>query len=145
VIHRDLKSPNLLLSERPPNTPGEEGGAARYDDDRSFVVKVADFGLSRDKNLTSEGGTAMMTGCGACRRRISHGRRAFVGAGCRSRVHAPSLTRWPPPSRGCALPATGSVLWMAPEVINGESYNEKIDVYSYHLHDISMRLESWVD
>eukprot|EP01047_Picozoa_sp_COSAG01_P001943 COSAG01_NODE_48_length_31904_cov_21.696997_27_plen_41_part_00 len=27
---------------------------------------------------------------------------------------------------------------MAPEVINGESYNEKIDVYSYHLRDISM-------
>lgn len=29
------------------------------------------------------------------------------------------------------MTGAGSVLWMAPEVINGEIFNEKIDVYSY--------------
>ena len=25
----------------------------------------------------------------------------------------------------------GSVLWMAPEIVQGEKYNEKVDVFSY--------------
>jgi serine/threonine protein kinase len=27
----------------------------------------------------------------------------------------------------------GSILWMAPEIISGDTFNEKIDVYSCHL------------
>ena len=83
VIHRDLKSPNLLL-RYPPPPRGQEGDA------RDLVCKISDFGLSRDKKLedTSAAGTAMMTGC-------------------------------------------GSILWMAPEILLGAKYNEKVDVYSY--------------
>ena len=77
IIHRDLKTPNLLLATRP--MEGED-----------VVVKITDFGLSRDKALDdmAHSQTAMMTGC-------------------------------------------GSVLWMAPEILLGDVYNEKIDVFSY--------------
>ena len=77
IIHRDLKTPNLLLATRP--MEGED-----------VVVKITDFGLSRDKALNdlAQSQTAMMTGC-------------------------------------------GSVLWMAPEILLGDVYNEKIDVFSY--------------
>lgn len=37
------------------------------------------------------------------------------------------------PSRGAptqAMTGCGSILWMAPEIVNGELFNEKIDVYS---------------
>eukprot|EP01047_Picozoa_sp_COSAG01_P045943 COSAG01_NODE_4272_length_5193_cov_7.742638_5_plen_169_part_00 len=44
LIHRDLKSPNLLLAQPPPppaHTPADgEGG--------EILVKIADFGLSKD-------------------------------------------------------------------------------------------------
>ena len=75
IIHRDLKTPNLLLTGHP-----AEG---------HFDVKITDFGLSRDKGLDDEQyrETVMMTGC-------------------------------------------GSALWMAPEILLGETYNEKIDVFS---------------
>ena len=57
-----------------------------------MLVKVTDFGLSRDKALsavnTANVATAMMTGC-------------------------------------------GSMLWMAPEILLGDTYNEKVDVFSY--------------
>ena len=76
IIHRDLKTPNLMLATRPADGDG-------------VLVKVTDFGLSRDKALTAhQSKTAMMTGC-------------------------------------------GSVLWMAPEILLGDTYNEKIDVFSY--------------
>lgn len=77
IIHRDLKSPNVLLVAPP--TAEEE-----------VMAKVTDFGMSRDKGLDQNfSQTAIMTGY------------------------------------------CGSVLWMAPEILLGDSYNEKIDVYSY--------------
>ena len=79
IIHRDLKSPNLLLAADPP-PPGEE---------RTLQVKIADFGLSTEKAVDKEATeTMLMTGC-------------------------------------------GSILWMAPEILLGERYNEKVDVFSY--------------
>ena len=52
IIHRDLKTPNLMLATRPKDGEG-------------VVVKVTDFGLSRDKALNvNQSQTAMMTGCG---------------------------------------------------------------------------------
>eukprot|EP01043_Picozoa_sp_COSAG02_P021262 COSAG02_NODE_1076_length_14725_cov_10.610215_7_plen_1187_part_00 len=76
IIHRDLKTPNLMLANQPAD--GEQ-----------LLVKVTDFGLSRDKALNMNySQTVMMTGC-------------------------------------------GSVLWMAPEILLGNAYNEKVDVFSY--------------
>lgn len=76
IIHRDLKTPNLLLASNP--MVGDE-----------VVMKISDFGLSRDKGMGATfSQTAAMTGC-------------------------------------------GSVLWMAPEILLGKKYNEKVDVFSY--------------
>jgi serine/threonine protein kinase len=61
--------------------PGEEGL-------EGLQIKVADFGLSKDKDLTDTKHTVKMTGC-------------------------------------------GSSLWMAPEILLGEAYNEAVDVYSF--------------
>ena len=81
VIHRDLKSPNILLDRPPPL--GDGAG------DWAVEMKVSDFGLSRDKHVdTVNDETGGMTGC-------------------------------------------GSVLWMAPEMLRGDSYNEAVDVYSF--------------
>jgi serine/threonine protein kinase len=51
LIHRDLKSPNLLLVAPPPPR-GEEGS-------RKIVVKIADFGLSKDKTMDHAKHTAV--------------------------------------------------------------------------------------
>ena len=71
IIHRDLKSSNLLLVA-PPVGDADEG----------LQCKITDFGLSRDKNVTREAQqlaqqTEQMTGCGSvlwmgeCRRRLA--------------------------------------------------------------------------
>lgn len=78
IIHRDLKSPNLVLAAPPPQE-GEEG---------EVLVKITDFGLSKDKSMNTAKHTTMMTGC-------------------------------------------GSVLWMAPEILLGEAYNEKVDLFAF--------------
>eukprot|EP01047_Picozoa_sp_COSAG01_P045936 COSAG01_NODE_4271_length_5194_cov_4.338567_2_plen_220_part_00 len=56
LIHRDLKSPNLLLATAPRALqPGEP-----------VLVKVTDFGLAKDKSFDAQNQqTAMMTGCGS--------------------------------------------------------------------------------
>jgi serine/threonine protein kinase len=78
VIHRDLKSANLMLTT-PPADP-------------SFAVKITDFGLTRESHVES----AMTAST------VGHGG------------------------------AAGTVLWMAPELVLGEdSYDEKVDVFSY--------------
>ncbi len=45
VLHRDLKSPNLLVDE-------------------NLRIKITDFGLAREKDTTREGKTGLMTVCG---------------------------------------------------------------------------------
>merc|ERR1712107_107050 len=75
VIHRDLKSLNLLLAAHvsgPADTPS---------------VKISDFGLSRA--LSEQ------------------------------------------PSQACMTSGAGTYHWMAPEVLDGQFYDEKVDVYSY--------------
>ncbi len=67
IIHRDLKSLNILLDE-------------------NWVAKVSDFGLSRFKAPTK---SEKMTG------------------------------------------QAGTYHWMAPEVINSQNYDQKVDVYSF--------------
>jgi len=76
VMHRDLKSLNLLLA-----------GALTKNEDIP-AVKVSDFGLSRT---------------------------------------------WLEQSRAqaCMTSGAGTYHWMAPEVLDGHHYDEKIDIYSY--------------
>jgi len=76
IIHRDLKSLNLLLSE-----------AVRTEADQ-VEVKVSDFGLSRALPSDSQRGRGL-------------------------------------------TPGAGTLNWMAPEVLAGGHYDEKVDVYSY--------------
>eukprot|EP00747_Dinoflagellata_sp_TGD_P098476 gnl/TRDRNA2_/TRDRNA2_167464_c0_seq1.p1 gnl/TRDRNA2_/TRDRNA2_167464_c0~~gnl/TRDRNA2_/TRDRNA2_167464_c0_seq1.p1 ORF type:complete len:1354 (-),score=188.23 gnl/TRDRNA2_/TRDRNA2_167464_c0_seq1:26-3547(-) len=76
VVHRDLKSLNLLL----------QTVVATSDD--TPQVKISDFGLSRLRSETEQGQAYMTSGA-------------------------------------------GTYHWMAPEVLDGHSYDEKVDVYSY--------------
>ena len=77
VIHRDLKSANLMLV-RPP----AEGAVVE--------VKITDFGLTREA-------------------------RAADATMAASTIAGPA----------------GTVLWMAPEMLDGDDYSEKVDVFSY--------------
>jgi len=79
VVHRDLKSLNLLLS-------GPVIGL-----EEAPCVKISDFGLSRALSRGQQG----------------EGAEPFMTSGA------------------------GTYHWMAPEVLHGRSYNEKVDVYSY--------------
>eukprot|EP01047_Picozoa_sp_COSAG01_P001920 COSAG01_NODE_48_length_31904_cov_21.696997_4_plen_627_part_00 len=54
IIHRDLKSANLMLSAPPPTS--EEVG--------DLLVKISDFGISRDKKTDMQHHTMMMTAVG---------------------------------------------------------------------------------
>lgn len=78
IIHRDLKSLNLLLSK-----------AVRSGYDFPFV-KVSDFGLSRMQDTVGDAGV------------------------------------W-----GKMTKEAGTCHWMAPEVFSSNTYDERIDVYSY--------------
>lgn len=76
VVHRDLKSLNLLVS------------AVVKNDEDLPPVKISDFGLSRVCPLDGQ-------------------------------------------SKACMTSGAGTYHWMAPEVLDGRSYDEKVDVYSY--------------
>jgi len=76
VVHRDLKSLNLLLANRVTGL------------DEVPAVKISDFGLSR-------------------------------------------VTSADPKVQACMTSGAGTYHWMAPEVLNGHEYDEKVDVYSY--------------
>lgn len=78
IVHRDLKSLNLLLASPLANSSSVP------------CVKISDFGLSR-----------------VCK--------------------ADQLSK----PQACMTSGAGTYHWMAPEVLNGNAYGEKVDVYSY--------------
>jgi len=84
IIHRDLKSHNILVN-------------------KSFQVKVADFGLSHVRELQAKGSTS---GSGGEDGGVVHKGPRHYGI-------------------------FGTPEWMAPEVMEGSIYTEKIDVYSF--------------
>lgn len=81
IVHRDLKSPNILLSMETPeeSTSGE----------RRLRAKVADFGLSRSLDFSKELDGASLEG--------------------------------------------NNPIWLAPEILLQQNYNEKVDIYSFGL------------
>ncbi|CAJ1422368.1 unnamed protein product [Effrenium voratum] len=88
VVHRDLKSLNLLL-------------AAPLRGDDVPAVKVSDFGLSR----------------------------AFKPDQAQD---LPKMLEWMVVKFVvCMTSGAGTYHWMAPEVLSGQGYDEKVDVYSY--------------
>jgi len=97
ILHRDLKSGNILLTDQPyPGKPFEG----------SF--KLTDFGLTREKAQHKPSPDFARV------------------AGQPHSVETGLMT-------GC-----GSVLWMAPEMLLGEMYNEKIDIYSFGMTILEM-------
>ena len=90
-----MKTPNLLLAALPR-------------EDEEVVVKIAAFGLSRDKGLDSVHyqQTVMMTGCGSVLWMVS----------ATAQASSPS--------------SDSNHAAQAPEILLGERYNEKVDVYS---------------
>merc|ERR1719362_490944 len=89
IIHRDLKSLNLLLK-----------GEIRSGKDEP-QLKVSDFGLSRMKDQAPDSEWGKMT---------------IAAATCH---------------------------WMAPEVVAGDAYDEKVDVYSFGMQAQSCPWWAW--
>eukprot|EP00210_Caulerpa_lentillifera_P003514 g3353.t1 len=107
VIHRDLKIENIMLTE---------------DFDGKKIAKIGDFGLHalipKKRSITHQPSSE------ANKKQTS---KRFL-------QQAKSLKRWKSTCSESVFALsgrTGSLLYMAPEVLRSEAYNEKADVFSF--------------
>ena len=105
IIHRDLKSHNLLVGE-------------------NFDIKVADFGLTVVRqNVKSH----------LIRKRRESAASSAAARSSSKHLHSSDINdnRDIHQSMGGHYGVHGTPQWMAPEVMEGSPYNGKVDVYSY--------------
>ncbi|CBZ53703.1 putative Tyrosine kinase-like (TKL) protein [Neospora caninum Liverpool] len=110
IIHRDLKSLNILLTEKIVH--------------RQQVphAKVADFGLSRITTVAESTHAGEQHASADAYSRPLVANPAFLPAHASPHGHVAATSR---------TGIVGTYYWMAPEVIAAGTYSEKIDVYSY--------------
>jgi serine/threonine protein kinase len=132
MLHRDLKSANVLL------------------DEDLTVAKVCDFGLSR---------VVRPAGAGHIVYSPFNGAKRFVFAGMEeveinerpsvlSMHHTDVSAAVSMSARGTMTKAAGTFLWMAPEVFRGDkNYTRDVDVYSFGMvmWELATRKTPWVD
>ncbi|XP_030244514.1 LIM domain kinase 1 isoform X4 [Drosophila navojoa] len=112
IIHRDLNSMNCLVRE-----------------DQSVIV--ADFGLARSVDAPRLPGAGAATGAGAG---VGAGSAASSNSGSiDASAMSPSgtLRRSKSRQRRQRYTVVGNPYWMAPEMMKGLKYDEKVDVFSF--------------
>ncbi|PFH31080.1 hypothetical protein BESB_032770 [Besnoitia besnoiti] len=118
IIHRDLKSLNILLTEKilhPQQVPH---------------AKVADFGLSRITTVAEGHRAGLSPSAGACVGEAPPAGFALHPPGCP--LPAPGARAFDGDAGGGPRSGVaGTYYWMAPEVIAAGQYSEKVDVYAF--------------
>ncbi len=98
-------------------------------EDRSVVV--ADFGLARIMRADSPSRTIAPNGRGAL--------------GCRNSAPSPTGRRPKRYERKKRYTVVGNPYWMAPEMLTGKKYDEKVDVFSFGIVLCEVVLSSIID
>ena len=101
VLHRDLKSPNIVLSDE-------------------YTAMITDFGLSRNKSWSHKEKTLEVNDNNTTTTTTTNNDNNNLDSGVLNQLKTAMMTH-----------NVGSPFWMSPEVIQNLPYGEKSDVYSF--------------